>query len=478
MLPCRGGGTEKIMKNKMFAAIAAALSVSILFSGCGTKKTAEDDGKITISIGGTAVERTEKNAASYDLFMANVEKFEKENPNVKVKADPWSFDLSNYLTKAAANDLPTMYFTSPTELKTIVQNGYAKDITSLMEKYGYTDKINDEKYKKLYMYDNKYYGVVKDGSLYDMGIMYNIPLFKQAGLTDSEGVPQFPQTWDELAQTAKTIKDKTGKPGFAIATKENQGGWHFLNIMWAFGADFMEEKDGKWIAKFASPEGVAALQYVKDLKWKYNVLQDELIADITVGGRLLATNEAAMAITQSSQIDQYVWQYDMKVGDIAMSAMPAGPKARTAQISANIYVFSGTDEENDACFKWLEMLGEGPQYNDDMKAQWEEKYKIKKDKGYLVGMPAADIWTNEDRINAENEVIQKYATVDPKFYENYSTGEGIDYRFEPERCVQQLYSALDNVLQNVLLDENADCKKVLEDAQKDFQANFLDHETN
>lgn len=465
------------MKRNILAATAVILSASLAVSGCGTPQKVENDGKITISIGGTPKERTEKNATTYDLFMANVEKFEKENPNVKVQADPWSFDLTNYLTKAAANDLPTMYFTSPTELKTIVQNDYAKDITSLMKKYGYTDKINDAKYKKLYMYDNKYYGVVKDGSVYDMGIMYNIPLFEQAGLIDENGLPKYPQTWDELAQTAKTIKDKTGKTGFAIATKNNMGGWHFLNIMWAFGADFMEEKNGKWIAKFASPEGVAALQYVKDLKWKYDVLQEDLLGGIEIGGRMLATNEAAMAISQSSMIDTYVDQYAMDVKNIAMSKMPAGPKARCSQVSANIYVFSGTEEENDACFKWLEMLGQGPQLTDDMKQQWEKNYKINHDKGHLVGIPTADIWINEDRVQAENEVIKKYATVDPKFYEDYTTGEGIDYRFEPERCVQQLYAALDTVLQNVLLNKDADCKKVLEAAQKDFQANFLDRES-
>ena len=30
--------------------------------------------------------------------------------------------------------------------------------------------------------------------------------------------------------------------------------------------------DGKWKATFNSPEAANALQYIKDLKWKYDVL--------------------------------------------------------------------------------------------------------------------------------------------------------------------------------------------------------------
>lgn len=461
---------------------AMALMLVVASTGCvGTKVGQNDgrdaDGNLHISIGGTPIERTEKNAKTYDLFQENKAKFEESNPGVIVDADTWSFDLQNYMTKAEGGDLPTMYHTSPTEVNNIVENGYAADITNLVKKYGYDKMLNNEKYGKLYMRDGKYYGLVKDGSIYDMGIAYNVDLFRQADLLDENGVPKFPQTWEELAETAKIIKEKTGKAGFAIASKSGQGGWHFMNIMWAFGADFMEQNsEGKWTATFASDEGVAALQYIKDLKWKYNVLQDELLADISVGGRMLATGDAAMIITQRAMLDTYAEKYGLKANNVAMSKMPAGPAGRFAQVGANIYMFSGTEEQNEMCFKWLDMLGQGATVTDTTKEQWAKNYQIKAEKGHIVGVRGANLWVNEERVNAEEEAMKPYKTVDSKFFEDYVNGEGVEYMFEPEKCVQQLYTALDSAIQTVLLDANADCKDVLEKTQADFQVNFLDKE--
>lgn len=470
----------KRIKKSLCMLLSVILVVSM--TGCiGTKVGVNDgrdaEGNLHISIGGTPTEKTEKNEKEYDLFQENKAKFEAENPGVIIDADSWSFDLKNYMTKAEGGDLPTIYFTSPTEINNIVANGYAADITKLVKKYGYDKILNDEKYGKLYMRDGKYYGLVKDGSIYDMGIAYNVDLFRQADLLDENGVPKFPQTWEELAETAKIIKDKTGKAGFAIASKSGQGGWHFMNIMWAFGADFMkQDENGKWVATFASDEGVAALQYVKDLKWKYDVLQDELLADITVGGRMLSTGDAAMIITQSSMLNTYVGRYGLKPDNVAMSRMPAGPAGRFAQVGANVYVFSGTEEQNEKCFDWLEFIGEGATVTAATKEQKEKNYAISKENGRIVGFKGANLWLNDDRIKATEEALEKYRTIDEKMIEDYEKGEDVEYMFEPERCVQQLYEALDNAIQTVLMDKAADCKAVLEKVQADFQVNFLDKE--
>lgn len=119
--------------------------------GCVGTKVGQNDGRdkegnLHISIGGSPTERTEKNAKTYDIFMVNKEKFEQENPGVIVAPDAWSFDLKNYMTKAEGGDLPTMYFTPPTEINNIVENGYAADITNLVKKYGYDKMLNDEFY--------------------------------------------------------------------------------------------------------------------------------------------------------------------------------------------------------------------------------------------------------------------------------------------------------------------------------------------
>lgn len=464
------------MRKKVLSLCMATIMSVSLFSGCTQNKAKTDDGKIHISIGGNPSERTEANAAQYDLFQENVKKFTAENPNVEVVPDGWSFDLKNYLTKAAAGDLPTTYFTSPTEIKTIVKNDYAADMTEIFKKFGF-DKELDPKYEKLYKLNGKYYGIVKEGSLYTMGIAYNVKLFKEAGLTDESGLPIFPKTWEELAETAKIIHDKTGKAGFMFPSTSNHGGWQFMDILWAYGADMMEEKDGKWTATFASDAGVKALEYIKDLKWKYGVLQDETLADTGVGLRMLSTNECAMTMVSGTGVlDQAVEKYGLDVTNVAMSSLPAGPKGAFSQVGASIYLFSGTDKENEAALKWLEFTGTTPQISDTRKEQWEKNYQIKKDKKQVVGVPSLTAWKSEERANVEKELMDKYRTVDAKNFANYVNAEGVTFKFEPERCVQQMYACLDNAIQTVFTDKNADCKAILEKAQDDFQKNYLDKE--
>ena len=159
-----------------------------------------------------------------------------------------------------------------------------------------------------------------------------------------------------------------------------------------------------------------------------------------------------------------------------MSRIPAGPKGRVSQRNSSVYVFTGTDEENDACFKWLEFIGQGAKVTDEMKEQWDKNYKISHDKGYAVGYGVGDLWVDEERIKAEEEIQQKYRTVDEISFADFMSGDGVTYRPEPERCAQQLYSVLDSCLQQVFSDENADCRAILEKAQNDFQLNYLDKE--
>ena len=70
--------------------------------------------------------------------------------------------------------------------------------------------------------------------------------------------------------------------------------------------------------------------------------------------------------------------------------------------------------------------------------------------------------------------MMKYSNVNQENFVDYTSNEGIEYRFEPEKCVQELYDVLDAAIQKVLTDKNADVNAVLEEAAHNFQVNFLD----
>ena len=184
-------------------------------------------------------------------------------PNIEIITDEYTYSVDTFLPKAASGQLPNLYRTWFTEANKIINAGYAEDITNVLENNNVSSNVNPD-LLALCEKDGHYYGLPT--SAYSMSMMYNVDLFKEAGLVDENGVPVFPKTWEEVAQTAVTIKEKTGKYGFFYPTKNNQGGWMFMNIAWGFGADFEKQVDGKWTAAFDSQEAADALQFIKDLK--------------------------------------------------------------------------------------------------------------------------------------------------------------------------------------------------------------------
>ncbi|PYI55552.1 ABC transporter substrate-binding protein [Paenibacillus flagellatus] len=400
-------------------------------------------------------------------------KFESENPGVKMKAENYTYDTNTFLPKAESGQLPNLFGTWFTEPKKIINAGYAADITAQMKNYGY-DKALNPAMLELVKKDGKFYGIPTSG--YYMGMWYNVNLFKQAGLLDEKGIPKYPRTYEELAQTAKTIKDKTGKAGFFFPTKNNQGGWQFMTIAWSYGAEFEKQVDGKWKAVFNSPEAVQALQYIKDLKWKYNVLPDNILVEVNDMFRLFGTDQVAMAFGSTDWMNTPTNDYKMSKDNLAMSAVPAGPKGRIALTGGSLYMFSNnsTPEQIEAGFKWLKIKGFSPEVNADALKGLEETLAADQKLNRVVGPHGMLAWINKERVDAENAIRQKYKTVNLELWDDYMKNEGVTIRPEEPVNAQELYKTLDAVVQAVLTDKNADPKALLDKAVADFQRDYLD----
>ena len=62
-----------------------------------------------------------------------------------------------------------------------------------------------------------------------------------------------------------------------------------------------------------------------------------------------------------------------------------------------------------------------------------------------------------------------------RLYNESLVSETIEIQPEEPVCAQDLYGVLDNCIQQVLNDENADCKTIVEKANADFQTNYLNN---
>lgn len=458
-----------------FKGLAVALAASLALTGlvgCGAKdeaKTADGTEKVTISVGNWPGDNNPEKQAEQN---AKLEKMKELYPNIEVVPDEYAYTVDTFLPKAASNQLPTVYATWFPEVTKIAEGGYAMDLTAAFEKYGYAGKY-DKQIMDIVSRDGKVYGVPTDA--YAMGLHMNRALFEQAGLVDENGVPIAPKTYEELAETAKTIKEKTGKAGYIMPSLSNIGGWHFMNIAWSYGAEFMKQEGEKWVATFDSPEAIEAMQFVKDLKWKYDCLPENTNIDYPETKKLFATDQAAMFI-QGPPCDDLTDLYKMDVNNIAVASVPAGPKGRFAQTGGNLLMISSnaTEEQVDAVFKWLEVDGYTPKVSEENKATWQKTAEVRNQKGRLVGPQPYKIYSDPERVGAELEAQKPYVNVDLKMFEDYEKFEGVSLHAEPPVCCQELYTTLTNVIQAVLTDENADVEKLMQQTNADFQKNYLD----
>ena len=455
-------------------AVSAVLSVSMLTSCGSSGKNKTADGKTIISVG----DWPQKEGVDKDNIEESKAKFEAANTDVQVQPDAWKFELKSFYAKAAGGNLPTVYKTNYTEANQIIASEYAADITGVLEKYGIADKFNKD-ILKLVSKDGKIYAFPY--AAYALGLAYNVDLMEQAGLMEADGTPKQPKDWDEVAEFAVKIKEATGKPGIAFPTATNYGGWMFTPVAWSYGVSFMEQdSEGKWKATFDSPEAAEALQYIKDLKWKYDVLPSSSIITGDDYYKIFGTSGAGMIIA-AGDVPNMLTQYDMKPEQIGMMAMPAGPKKHVTLMGGNLYAVSYKADEDqiDAAVRWI-MQGNNPELTDAVKDSREKEVSKQLDANQLVGVKLMSVWNgNADSKKFSDELIEKSANANinhVKLYNDFMADMGeCELRAEEPVCAQELYSILDSCIQEVLENENADCAEVLKKGCSDFQQNYLDN---
>lgn len=464
-------------KKLLSMTLAALLAVSAL-AGCEQKandQATTADGKTRIVVGQWP--NPEANPESYERAMANKAEFEALHPEVLVEGNEYNYFPDTFAAMAEGGTLPTVFNAHFTEINMMTDYGYVADLTKALKERGYFDLMTPW-VRESVSRGGKVYGL--PSSMYTMGLVLNMDLFEQAGLVEADGTPKAPATFDELAETAKIITEKTGKAGFAFPTKENFGGWNFMNIAWSHGVDFMEEIDGKWTATFDTPEMVEALGFLGKLKHEYGVMPVNTLVNNNDLLQMIATGEAAMTFAHPGQITQLTNQFDMDRNSIGMAQMPAGPKGRITQLGGGYYAFreDATPEQISAVLDWYEFVGTiTPELGEEEAAKFEESLQIKEENGELIGIEDVSIWGEDAPVTIKkNEITKKYLNVNENHIKLYNNKEGVTLLPEEPRCGQNLYAMIDGLIQEVLNNKDADIAALVKDANANFQSNYLDYE--
>ncbi len=448
-------------------ALCASILVSGLFTGCGKK-----DGRTTITVGNWPLET----ATTYKSFQDYKARFEEKYPDIDLKTDTGDNSFKTFMAKGMAGQLPGISSLPFTEIDKVSESGFALELTAELDKRGYLSAMNSQLREVLSTDDGEIYCI--PFNTYRLGLCINKKLFTQAGLINEDGTVKYPKTYDELIEFASIIKEKTGKAGYAMATMNNQGGWLFMPMAWSCGVEFMTETNGEWRATFNSPEMEKAFQYVYDMKWKYGILPENTLMQLSECEKLFAADELAMYIAIPPE-QALAKTYGMNPNDIVWAPLPAGDKGQYTLLGGAFFYINGDydEEQVDAVFNWLNLRGQTPEYDEETLATLEKSYQTRQVDGQIIEPIAiSEVWTNKEREEKEQEIRAKYTNVDVKNFEAYSTDTKTVLRAEEPVCCQELYSVLDTGIQEILTNKNVDIDALIKNLNDNFQKDYLDEQ--
>lgn len=270
-----------------------------------------------------------------------IERFEKENPGVKIINEQvsWSNGLDKIVISMANNMAPDICEMGSTWMGKFMSEGALLDIT---------DKVSDLKDEYLMwapaQMNGRYYGMPWLAGTRVM--FYNRELFAQAGLDPDKP----PLTWKDFLDAARLIHNpKKGIYGFGM----NAGEGHilykkFMPFVWGNGGKILDENDN---FVFDSQETREALDFYLKLKEYSYCEKQDLLDEAFKRGKL------GLAISGSWNFARY--PKDAPNLDFGVSLMPKPAEEKgfsTSFLGGEILVLFKTCKNPDVAAKFIRYI--------------------------------------------------------------------------------------------------------------------------
>lgn len=342
------------MHRKLVKILSLVSVVSLFAVGCsnGRINSQSSDGKVKIEYWHVNAET--QGGKSVDKL---VEEFNEQSDTVEVVAkynpDMYKGLLQNFQAEAATGDTPDL-----------VQVGWSfLDYFSNNFDYTESQEIIDKHFPedKTFLEDNflpNILDLAKNSEGSQVGIPYSLStpvlyinkdILKECGLNE-EG----PQTWEDVQEFAKVIKEKTNKYGIYI--QEPADNWATQALLESNGARMIT--DGK--ATFASEEGIEAYEAYADMVKNEEALHiswDEGVQSFINGevGMLYTTIARRASIQEGAQFDV----------DAINSPAWEGKDVRLPAGGCFLAITSQDEEEKKAAWEFQKYL-----YSVESMAEW------------------------------------------------------------------------------------------------------------
>ncbi|MEU2793999.1 extracellular solute-binding protein [Streptomyces sp. NPDC007100] len=437
-------------------ALAGATAVSLTaLTACGTSTDGTDGapgGTVRLSVNG---QPPTTQAFERELFDKHVKQFEKANPGIDIVPHEGFMDPKTFNAKLAGGRLEDVFYVYFTDARGLIAKHQAADLTDHVKDMPHRGDVQDALMKVFQDGQGRQYGLPTAN--YSMGLLYNRALFTKAGLDPDKP----PRTWADVRAAAKRIAALGGNTaGYADFSKNNQGGWHFTAELYSRGGRMATEQGGRWKAAFNSAQGKATLQDLYDMRWKDDSMGSKQLLQAEDVQRMMGSGKLGMYVSAADNITVIAKQFGGRYQDYGLAPVP---DAKATLIGGEGYMINpkAPPEKIKAGIKWLQWKYLDP---DLVEQNIRDNLAAKLPVG-LPMPPTPDIWKGSVRDRVE-QAKRTHANVPVGNYQPFmEAAPHVTGVTEPPEA-QQVYAALDNAMQAVLTDKDADIDALLATAEK------------
>ncbi|MFE6253681.1 ABC transporter substrate-binding protein [Agromyces sp. NPDC057865] len=448
------------MKSPRSIAIAGIAAVAMVGALSACSQGAADDGKLELRV---ATFPPGADQAAYDAFAEQEQQFEELHPDIDIVGLEYEWTAPTFAAQLAGGSLPDVFTVPFTDSKTLLENGQLMDVTDEVKELGYADKFNPIIISEVTDSDGRIYGFPRQA--YANGLHYNRDLFEQAGLDPD----QPPATWDEVRAAAKTIAEKTGKAGYATMATGNTGGWQLSVQADSRGAELQQDNgDGTYTSSIDNDATKSTLEFLHDLRWEDNSMGANFDLDWGSINQEFAAGNIGMYTSGSDVYTALVRDFGMDPDQYGLTVIPTEDGGGVLG-GGDIAVMPPTldDETKAAAVEWIDWYYMQKLLNEDA-AVADAKALAASDQA--VGTPVLPVL---DRETYEESLtwIEPYVNVPLAQMTGFT--EGIFEQTpvgEFKGQTQPIYALMDNLVQAVLTDQNADIDALLKQVDVDAQA--------
>jgi multiple sugar transport system substrate-binding protein len=388
--------------------------------------------------------------------LADFKVFEEMYPNITIEhklfqPEPGT-DRIEFTTAMAGGNGPSAYAGAPSVVMKLWANqGFFYPLNEYLDEWEETPFLQPAGVK-IATVDENVYGIPT--MLTPFVLAYNINRFEEEGLDPANP----PKTWDEYVEAAIALTDRAnGEYGISLMGS-GIADWWFQFYVWQAGGEITTvEKDGTIELHLTEQPAIDALQFYKDLRWKHDVVQEDILMGFGDQATDFSLGKAGMIIFTPEWIPWWT-SMGLKQEDIGITPMPTGPAGVNTVSTSGVFLTMNpfiSKNERDATWEYMKFVAR--------RELVIERYETLA--AANVKYPSIPMYTDiniQDILEGLSEVW-----VD-------AMNDAADSSREEYILVEDIRPYLVQAIQAVLVDEKADPKTELEKVAASIQREVID----